>query len=252
VFYASVLIFKNDVQKHNGKITGSIADADYVILFTRSQTFQGLFSEAQACDKVPIQSTFVTDCIAENALLDENDYALDTATFPKQAKRGRPSGLFEFALVETPVSTRFEKKPKKPDAKKANSVETPVKKVTKKSVPTSPKKSAAALSSHKAKSPSARRSPTPPPPETRKSTRDGKFYFIQPEYEYFRQYSQFLLDEDPTMSTSALLQAMHKKVRNCVYRTTLPKILTLLLVVDATSFACILAGEGIDEIESAT
>jgi hypothetical protein len=119
-------------------------------------------------------------------------------------------------------------------------------------VPTSPKKSAAALSSHKAKSPSARRSPTPPPPETRKSTRDGKFYFIQPEYEYFRQYSQFLLDEDPTMSTSALLQAMHKKVRNCVYRTTLLKILTLLLVADATSFACILAGEGIDEIESAT
>jgi hypothetical protein len=43
--------------------------------------------------------------------------------------------------------------------------------------------------------------------------RDGKFHFTQPEMEYFCQYAQFLLNEDPTMSTTVLLQAIHKKVR---------------------------------------
>lgn len=163
-------------------------------------------SEAQACNKVPIQSAFVTDCIAENALLDETDYALDTTVFVKQAKRGRPSGIFEFKEADTPLSMKKESKPKKPDAKKATLSETSVKKVTKKSAP----------SSHDAKSPRARESPPPPPLETRQVMRDGKFYFTQPELDCFRLYSQFLLDEDPTMPTTALVRAMHKKVRSCL------------------------------------
>ncbi|KAG1899288.1 uncharacterized protein F5891DRAFT_954301, partial [Suillus fuscotomentosus] len=159
----------SNIKKNKGKIIGSIADADYVILFTRSQTFQGLLSEAHACDKVPIQSAFVADCIAENMLLDESEYMLDT---------------------------------------------TPTKKVKQMSAPTSPQILAAPLppSSKEAKSHHARRSPTPPPPETRKSMRDGKFHFTQPEIEYFCQYAQFLLNEDPTMSTTVLLQAIHKKM----------------------------------------
>jgi len=173
-------------------------------------------SEAQACNKVPIQSTFVTDCIAENALLDETDYALDPGLFVKQAKRGRPGGIFEFTQAETPPSMKKESKPKKPDTKKATLAETSVKKVTKKSAPAPSKKSAPP--SHDAKSPRARRSPPPPPPETRRVMKDGKFYFTQPELDYFRLYSQFLLDEDPTMSTSALVQAIHKKVRSCLWR----------------------------------
>ncbi|OAX44234.1 hypothetical protein K503DRAFT_852800 [Rhizopogon vinicolor AM-OR11-026] len=201
----------SNIKKHKGKITGSIADADYVILFARSQTFQGLLSEAQACDKVPIQSLFVADCIAENMLLDETDYALDTSVFVKQTKRGRPSGLFELAQVETPLSIKKERKPKKSDIKNAIPAETPAKKVTKKSAPTPSKKSAAPVSQD-AKSLRARRSPTPPPPETRRSMKNGRFYFTQPELDYFGRYSQFLLDEDPTMSTSALLQAIHKKM----------------------------------------
>ncbi|KAG1801680.1 uncharacterized protein HD556DRAFT_1339188 [Suillus plorans] len=211
----------SNIKKNKGKIIGSIADADYVILFTRSQTFQGLLSEAHACDKVPIQSAFVADCIAENMLLDESEYMLDTVS-TKNAKRGRPSSaFFEFVQVEVPSAKKegqksaSKPKPKpKPKPKRTTPTETPTKKVKKISAPTSPQISAAPLppSSKEAKSHHARRSPTPPPPETRKSMRDGKFHFTQPEIEYFCQYAQFLLNEDPTMSTTVLLQAIHKKM----------------------------------------
>ncbi|KAG1784016.1 hypothetical protein EV702DRAFT_958625 [Suillus placidus] len=208
----------SNIKKNKGKVIGSIADADYVILFTRSQTFQGLLSEAHACNKVPIQSAFVADSIAEDTLLDESEYALDTGVSVKYAKRGRPSSaLFEFVQVEIPSvkkeSQKSASKPK-PKAKKTTPTETPTKKVKKRSAPASPQISAALPppSSKEAKSHHTRRSPTPPPPETRKSMRDGKFYFTRPEIEYFCQYAQFLLNEDPTMSTTTLLQAMHKKM----------------------------------------
>ncbi|KAG2061783.1 hypothetical protein BDR06DRAFT_945816 [Suillus hirtellus] len=209
----------SNIKKNKGKIIGSIADADYVILFTRSQTFQGLLSEAHACDKVPIQSAFVADCIAENMLLDESEYMLDTVS-TKNVKRGRPSSaLFEFVQVEVPSAKKEGQKsapkPKpKPKSKRTTPTETPTKKVKKISAPTSPQILAAPLppSSKEAKYHHARRSPTPPPPETRKSMRDGKFHFTQPEIEYFCQYAQFLLNEDPTMSTTVLLQAIHKKM----------------------------------------
>lgn len=218
-----MLVLTTNIQKNKGKIIGSIADADYVILFTRSQTFQGLLSEAHACDKVPIQSAFVADCIAENMLLDESEYMLDTVS-TKNAKRGRPSSaFFEFVQVEVPSAKKegqkSASKPKpKPKPKRTTPTETPTKKVKKISAPTSPQILAAPLppSSKEAKSHHARRSPTPPPPETRKSMRDGKFHFTQPEIEYFCQYAQFLLSEDPTMSTTVLLQAIHKKVRDCL------------------------------------
>lgn len=164
-------------------------------------------SEAEACEKVPIQSAFVTDCIAENLLLDEIDYALDATVFVKQGKRGRPSGLFEFAHVETPLSIKKERKSKKLDAKKTIPTETPVKKVAKK---------IATPSSQDAKSTHTRQSPTPPPLETRRAMKDGKFYFTQPELDYFCRYAQILLNEDPTMPTTALLQAIHKKVCSCL------------------------------------
>jgi hypothetical protein len=208
----------SNIKKNKGKVIGSIADADYVILFTRSQTFQGLLSEAHACDKVPIQSAFVADCVAENTLLDESEYALDTGVSVKHAKRGRTSSAFFEFVQEAPVKKESQKsasKPKpKPKAKKTMPTETPTNKVKKRSVPTSPQMSAVPLppSLKEANSHYTRRSPTPPPPETRKSMRDGKFHFTQPEMEYFCQYAQFLLNEDPTMSTTALLQAMHKKM----------------------------------------
>ncbi|KAG1757636.1 hypothetical protein EDB19DRAFT_1658305 [Suillus lakei] len=204
----------SNIKKNKGKVIGSIADADYVILFTRSQTFQGLLSEAQACDKVPIQSAFVADCIAENMLLDETEYALDTGVPVKHSKRGRPSSaFFEFAQVETPSvkkenQTSASKPKPKPKPKKATPAETPKKKVKKRSTPASAQISAPPQppSSKEAESHRARRSPTPPPPETRKSMRDGKLITSA-------RYAQFLLNEDPTMSTTVLLQAMHKKVR---------------------------------------
>lgn len=208
------------MQKNKGKVIGSIADADYVILFTRSQTFQGLLSEAHACNKVPIQSAFVVDCIAENTLLDESEYTLDTGVSVQHAKRGKPSSaFFEFVQAEIPSikkeSPKSASKPK-PKAKKTTPAEMPTKKV-KRSAPTSPQISAPPPpSSKEAKSLRARRSPTPPPPETRKSMRDGKFHFTQPEIEYFCQYAQFLLNDDPTMPTTVLLQAIHEKVCGCL------------------------------------
>ncbi|KAG2369378.1 hypothetical protein BDR07DRAFT_1388515 [Suillus spraguei] len=207
----------SNIKKNKGKVIGSIADADYVILFTRSQTFQGLLSEAHACDKIPIQSAFVVDCIAENTLLDESEYALDTGVSVKHTKRGRPSSTFYEFVQETPSVKKESQKSAsrpKPKANKTTLTEMPTKKAKKRSVPTSPQTSAAApLPFPKETKPHhARRSPTPPPPETRKSMRDGKFHFTQPEIEYFCQYAQFLLNEDPTMSTTVLLQAMHKKM----------------------------------------
>jgi len=246
------LVFTNSIQKNKGKVIGSIADADYVILFTRSQTFQGLLSEAQACDKIPLQSAFVTDCVAENVLLDETSYALDTGVSIK-SRRGRQGVFFDLVPAEVPLSVKKEKpvsdmKPK-PKAKKAVPAETPTKKVTKRLAPTSSKISAAP-SSKDVKSARARRSPTPPPPETRKSMKDGKFYFTDPELLYFCRYAQFLLNEDPTMSTAALLQAVHKKVRDCLrYFIRTPK---RDFAIDATSFSCIVAGAGVFEIENAT
>ncbi|KAG2154783.1 hypothetical protein DEU56DRAFT_725823 [Suillus clintonianus] len=212
----------SNIKKNKGKVIGSIADADYIILFTRSQTFQGLLSEAQACDKVPIQSAFVADCIAENMLLDEAEYPLDTGVLVKHSKRGKGASgaFFEFAQVETPSSVKKENQKSisnvksKPKVKKAMPTGAPAKKVGKRSAPASPQISAAPPppSSNEAKTLRLRRSPTPPPPETRKSMRDGKFYFTQPEIEYFCRYAQFLLNEDPTMSTTMLLKAMHKKL----------------------------------------
>ncbi|KAG1749934.1 uncharacterized protein EDB91DRAFT_1110461 [Suillus paluster] len=210
----------SNIKKNKGKVIGSIADADYVILFTRSQTFQGLLSEAQACGKVPLQSSFVADCIAENMLVDETEYTLDGGVYVKHSKRGRGPTFYEFVQVEAPLSIKKENRKSasdikpKPKPKKVTPAETPTKKVTKRSAPTSPGISAAPPlpSSKEAKSHHAQRSPTPPPLETRKTMRDGKFYFTQPEMEYFCRYAQFLLNEDPTMSTAVLLQAVHKKM----------------------------------------
>ncbi|KAH7929324.1 hypothetical protein BV22DRAFT_1029575 [Leucogyrophana mollusca] len=166
------------IKKNKGKIVNNVNEADYVILFSRSQTFLGLVREAQDADKLVIQPAFVYDCVAEEALLDETEFVLESM------------------VVATPIKK----------AKKASQTTKPKEtKKPKRKAPGRPAKEDIA-------SPKGHPSPSPPPQETRVMTNGGKYLFTDAEIEYFERYAQFLLEQDPTTSATAIGIKMHKKM----------------------------------------
>lgn len=198
----------------------NIADADYLILFSRSDTFQGLLNEASALGKTPILAAFVADCIEEGALLDETDYILDSVMKVKALKRGRQNA---FSLkVETPTPISHQTKLAKPRSSpsieegkklkgtpsKSSTKKKTEKKTTKKEPKSVPPKPTVEQEEDSATS----RPPTPPPAATRQMMRNGKYLFTQVEDEYVLSFAKHHLTRDPTISNTALVQKLYKQV----------------------------------------
>ncbi|KAF9244637.1 hypothetical protein BU15DRAFT_59388 [Melanogaster broomeanus] len=210
----------SNIKKNKGKIVNNIADADYLILFTRSDTFQGLLSEASALGKFPIQAAFVADCIKEGVLTGSSGLPL---------KRGRQNA---FSIkIETPETSMKAVKAK--GAKQKSSVkskmtkpppETPSKyavgkktKSASKPTPSSTSKPASLCKpswngQEKPISSRSRGSPTPPPAETRKMMKNGNYLFTEVEDDYFLRFAKYYLDRDPSTPNTSLVQKLHKKV----------------------------------------
>ena len=68
-------------------MVGSIGDANFVVLgYPQSSTYKDLVAQAQACNKVPLKSTFVADCVKHLALLDQESYALHGVSSTKRQR----------------------------------------------------------------------------------------------------------------------------------------------------------------------
>ncbi|KAF8560306.1 hypothetical protein OG21DRAFT_1502618 [Imleria badia] len=202
-----------NIKKNKGKIVNNIADADYLILFSRSDTFQGLLSEATALGKSPILAAFVADCIEEGALLDETDYILESVAKVKALKRGRQNA---FSIkVETPVSFSQQTNIVKPKSSLATdggkkSRGTPSKSSTDKKLKKQPRSAPSKPTVEKREDSTASRPPTPPPASTRRLMSSGKYLFTEAEDEYFLCLAKHHLTRDPTISNTALVHRLHE------------------------------------------
>lgn len=166
-------------------MVGSISDADYVVLgYPQSSTYKDLISQTKACNKVPLKSTFVTDCVKQMALLDEESYALQGFT-PKKKQRTSLATV----KVETPkVSPK--KEPKR-SVKKAQSF-------IRESTPPP--------------------GPTPPPLNTRVELTpgSGKYKYPPEEIAWFKKFARFHVDKDPKISNTELFKLVHQQVLSLV------------------------------------
>lgn len=183
----------SNIKKHKGRIVNNIPDADYVIASTRAKSYDWVLKEATSLGKIPIQTAFVTDCIDENAILDETPYALEAETSIRYVRRGRPG-----AFSEVKWEKSADKSNKKPRASvvKTEKLESP---------------SRILLEDDDLQQRSTR-GKTPPPPGTCQRMSGGKYYFTAEENEYFCQFAQYHLGRDPSMPTHALIQRLCEKM----------------------------------------
>lgn len=185
-----------------------------MILFARSDTFQGLLNEATALGKSPILAAFVADCVEEGALLDETDYVLESVAKVKTLKRGRQNA---FSIkVETPVSLSLQAKAVKPKFSPATQVAkksrgSPSKSLTDKKMKMK-KGPNSAPTVEKGKDSTTSRPPTPPPTTTRRLMKNGKYLFTEVEDEYFLCLAKHHLSHDPNISNTALVHKLHEQV----------------------------------------
>lgn len=181
----------------------------------RSDTFQGLLNEAIALGKSPILAAFVADCVEEGALLDETDYVMESVTKVKPLKRGR-QGAFSIK-VETPETLTHQIKVTMPksspaagEGKKMRG--TPSKSSTNKKSKKAPNSAPSKPVAEEVGDSTTSRSPTPPPAVTRQLMKNGKYLFTEAEDEYFLRLAKHHLTRDPTISNTALIHKLHKKV----------------------------------------
>lgn len=181
-------------------------------MFARSDTFQGLLNEAIALGKSPILAAFVADCIEEGALLDETDYIVESFAKVKALKRGRQNAFsIKIETAET-LSHRAKvvqskSSPATGEGKKPR--ETPL---TDKKSKKAPKSAPSKPTVEDRGDSTISRSPTPPAAATRRLMRNGKYLFTEVEDEYFLHLAKHHLTCDPTISNTALVHKLHKKV----------------------------------------
>ncbi|KIO08331.1 hypothetical protein M404DRAFT_997263 [Pisolithus tinctorius Marx 270] len=182
----------SNIKKHKGRIVNNIPDADYVIASTRAKSYDWVLKEATSLGKIPIQTAFVTDCIDENAILDETPYALEAETSIRYVRRGRPGAFSE---------VKWEKSADKSNKKPRASV-----------VKTEKLESPSRILLEDELQQRSTRGETPPPPGTCQRMSGGKYYFTAEENEYFCQFAQYHLGRDPSMPTHALIQRLCEKM----------------------------------------
>lgn len=181
-------------------------------MFARSDTFQGLLNEAVALGKSPILAAFVADCVEEDALLDETDYVMESAVKFKTLKRGRQD---TFPIkVETTETLSHQAKVVKPESSLATGEgkrlkETPL---TDKKSRKAPKSAPSKPAVEDQEDSAASRSPTPPATATHRLMKNGKYLFTDVEDEYSLRLAKHHLTCDPTISNTALVYKIYKKV----------------------------------------
>lgn len=89
-------------------MVGSISDADFVVLgYPQSSTYKDLIAQAQACNKVPLKSTFVADCIKHMTLLDQEPYALQSVPSTKRQRTSSAAVKVETPKKSTQMAETF-------------------------------------------------------------------------------------------------------------------------------------------------
>lgn len=162
-------------------MVGSISDADYIVLgYPQSSTYRDLISQTKACNKVPLKNTFVTDCVKQMALLDEESYVLQGFTSKKKQRTSLATVKVETAKV-TP------KKEPKRSVKKAQSF---------------------------VRDPTPPPGLTPPPLNTRVELTpgSGKYKYPPEEIAWFKKFARFHVDKDPKISNTELFKLVHQQV----------------------------------------
>lgn len=133
----------------------------------------------------------------------------------KALKRGRQSA---FSIkVETSETLSYQIKVTKPNSSPATSggkklKGTPSKSSTNKKSTKAPKSAPSKPVVEERGNSTTSRSPTPPPAATRQLMKNGKYLFTEAEDEYFLRLAKYHLTRDPTISNTALINKLHKKV----------------------------------------
>ncbi|KZT30653.1 hypothetical protein NEOLEDRAFT_1144236 [Neolentinus lepideus HHB14362 ss-1] len=176
------------IKKNSGKVTSDIETADYIILYTRSKTFNALYDSTEANGKLPIQPSFVMDCVEEKALLDHNHYILEHPDPKRKRKKAK---------------TAKTKSKSKRNSVTQNKIPTP--KVKRK-----PKKIVPILDGAEHGFDCNLQSPPPPTNESRLPS--GKYLFTEEEKEYAKKYIELSLMRDPTTSGTRIAQRLAAKM----------------------------------------
>ncbi|TFK57000.1 hypothetical protein OE88DRAFT_1650539 [Heliocybe sulcata] len=179
------------IKKNGGKVTSDIEDADYIILYIRSKTFNILYDSTEAKGKFPIQASFVMDCVEEKALLDHNHYILEHPD-PKCKRK----------------KAKVTKTNSKPRSKTSGAAKSPTKPRSK----PRPKPKKIVPVTDDADYDFDRDLHSPPPPTNEFPMPSGKYPFTDEEKDYAKMYIELCLKRDPTTSGNRIAQQLARKM----------------------------------------
>jgi hypothetical protein len=173
-------------------------NADYAVLYRNSTSFNALLNSRIAAEKPAVNSTYVDDCVQEDALLDPTTYLFHGSTSNKRKRTQSTSS------PSTPEKARI--KNEKAEKKKQDRIKRKKDKERKEA-------EGRRVKVEEDESPYyGPPSPSPPPESDRVLWREGHYLYSESERTYASRYIRFLLERDPSISNAAIALALNIKV----------------------------------------
>ncbi|KAK0478212.1 hypothetical protein IW261DRAFT_210716 [Armillaria novae-zelandiae] len=195
----------SQIKKHGGKLAHQKEHADYCILSQKCKSFDTDLGEAVYYNVPAVNSSFVTDCVKANRLLDYSDYLFDIPAKLQNKRKGyqkrkQSNGRETARRAEGSTSTSPSKR------MSPEETDTPTKRRKIKDEFQSQLKSASTTCD------SNLRSPSPPPEHARITFTEGKYRYTLQEREYLKSYAEVLLKRDIDISNNAIAERLFAKM----------------------------------------
>ncbi|KAK0232949.1 hypothetical protein IW262DRAFT_1451522 [Armillaria fumosa] len=195
----------SQIKKHGGKLAHQKERADYCILSQKCKSFDTDLGEAVYYNVPAINSSFVTDCVKANRLLDHSDYLFDIPAKLQNKRKGhqkRKQNDGREMAKRTVTSTSAS--PSKRMSPERNDTPTKRRKIKDESQ-SQPTPTSTTWNSNL-------RSPSPPPEHARITFTEGKYRYTLQEREYLKSYTEVLLKRDVDISNNAIAERLFAKM----------------------------------------
>ncbi|KAK0506369.1 hypothetical protein EDD18DRAFT_28959 [Armillaria luteobubalina] len=197
----------SQIKKHGGKLAHQKERADYCILSQKCKSFDTDLGEAVYYNVPAVNSSFVTDCVKANRLLDYSDYLFDIPAKLQNKRKGHQKskqGNRLGTVKRTGGSTSTSTSPNKRMSMGGNDTPTKRRKI-KDEFQNQPAPTSTTWDSNL-------RSPSPPPEHTRIMFTEGKYRYTLQEREYLKSYTEVLVKRDIDISNNAIAERLFAKM----------------------------------------
>jgi hypothetical protein len=174
--------FRHSAQKNGGTITGDHLQADYAILFSRSQAFKDLFIGLKSAGMPALTPVFVDDCVEAGALLQVDERRGHVITSNICLNMGKKTSSSQQAR------DRLQPGGGGRAAARGSSA-------------TNGKERSTGASS-----------PVPPPQNLQMRLGDGRWLFSPEERTFVLDYARMLIQLDHSVSNNYIATKVHRKV----------------------------------------